>query len=60
MRTVRGKQPKDNVNLWIVPLKMSLAARLLLAVSIRRDLLASYHVIDLPDWWAASMTRVPF
>ncbi len=50
MKTVRSKQPKHNVNLWIVPLKMSLAAILLFGVTITPDTLAAYHVIHLPDW----------
>jgi uncharacterized membrane protein len=40
-----------NVNLWIVPLKMSLAAVALFAITITPDTLAAYHVIHLPDWF---------
>ena len=50
---------RQNVNLWIVPLKMSLAALNLFAITITPDMLAADHVIHLPDWftpWAASTT----
>src|SRR6202041_3854663 len=40
-----------NVNLWIVPLKMSLAAIVLFGITITPDMLAAYHVIHLPDWF---------
>jgi uncharacterized membrane protein len=40
-----------NVNLWIVPLKMSLAAVALFAITITPDTLAAYHVIHLPNWF---------
>jgi uncharacterized membrane protein len=40
-----------NVNLWIVPLKMSLAAVALFAITITPDMLAAYHVIHIPDWF---------
>src|SRR5271156_5783993 len=40
-----------SVNLWIVPLKMSLAAIVLFAITITPDMLAAYHVIHLPDWF---------
>jgi uncharacterized membrane protein len=42
---------RQNVNLWIVPLKMSLAALVLFAITITPDMLAAYHVIHLPDWF---------
>ena len=51
MNTVRSKQPKHNVNLWIVPLRMSLAAVLLFAVTMTPDVLSAYHVIHMPDWF---------
>jgi uncharacterized membrane protein len=41
-----------NVNLWIVPLKMSLAAVLLFALTMTPDMLAAYHVIHIPDWFS--------
>src|ERR1700677_371927 len=40
-----------NVNLWIVPLKMSLAAVALFAITMTPDMLAAYHVIHIPDWF---------
>jgi uncharacterized membrane protein len=40
-----------NVNLWIVPLKMSLAAIVLFGITITPDMLAAYHVIHIPDWF---------
>src|SRR6202789_1088121 len=40
-----------NVNLWIVPLIMSLAAIVLLGITITPDMLAAYHVIHIPDWF---------
>jgi uncharacterized membrane protein len=43
---------KSNVNLWIVPLKMSLAAVLLFAITMTPDMLAAYHVIHIPDWFS--------
>jgi hypothetical protein len=45
-----------NVNLWIVPLKMSLAAVALFAITITPDTLAAYHVITSPigSRWVAS------
>jgi uncharacterized membrane protein len=43
---------RHEVNLWIVPLKMSLAAVLLFAATMVPDMLAAYHVIHLPDWFS--------
>src|SRR3984893_14791444 len=40
-----------HVNLWIVPLKMSLAAVALFAITITPDTLAAYHFIHLPNWF---------
>src|SRR5260370_1574575 len=51
MSGLRKSQSHHNVNLWIVPLKMSLAALLLFAITITPDMLAAYHVIHLPDWF---------
>jgi uncharacterized membrane protein len=45
-------RPRHEVNLWIVPLKMSLAAVLLFAATVSLDMLAAYHVIHLPDWFS--------
>jgi len=45
------KSPSHNVNLWIVPLKMSVTAIALFAVTIALDTLAAYHVIHIPDWF---------
>ena len=44
--------PKANVNLWLVPLKMSLAAVLLFGITMVPDMLAAYHVIHIPDWFS--------
>jgi uncharacterized membrane protein len=42
---------RHNVNLWIVPLKMSLTSVLLFAVTVTLDTLAAYHVIHIPTWF---------
>jgi uncharacterized membrane protein len=42
---------KSNVNLWIVPLKMSLAAVLLFGITMIPDTLAANHIIHIPDWF---------
>jgi uncharacterized membrane protein len=47
---LRFVSPKSNVNLWRVPLKMSLGAVLLFAITMVPDMLAAYHVIHIPDW----------
>src|ERR1700723_4546890 len=52
MAGFRFTSSKSNVNLWIVPLKMSLAAVLLFAITMIPDLLAAYHVIHIPDWFS--------
>ena len=52
MSAFRFTSSKSNVNLWAVPLKMSLAAVLLFAVTMTPDLLAAYHVIHIPDWFS--------
>ena len=44
--------PKSNVNLWVVPLKMSLGALGLFALTMVPDMLAAYGVIHLPDWFS--------
>ncbi len=51
MTGFRLTSPKSNVNLWLVPLKMSLAAVLLFAITMVPDMLAAYHVIRLPGWF---------
>lgn len=51
MSGFRLTSSSHNVNLWIVPLKMSLAAVALFAITITPDMLAAYHVIHLPDWF---------
>ncbi len=51
MRLPLNRRPRHNVNLWIVPLKMSLGAMLLFAITLVPDMLAAYHVIHLPDWF---------
>ena len=43
-------QTKHNVNLWIIPLQMSLAAVALFALTMVPDTLAAYHVIRIPNW----------
>ena len=44
-------RPKHEVNLWIVPLKVSCGATLLFAATMTPDLLAAHHIIHLPDWF---------
>jgi len=46
----RFVSPRSNVNLWRVPLRMSLAAVLLFAVTMVPDMLDAYHVIHIPSW----------
>ena len=43
---------RSNVNLWVVPLEMSLAAVLLFAATMVPDTLAAYHLIRLPGWFS--------
>src|SRR5271155_2189731 len=52
MASFRHMSSKSNVNLWIVPLKMSLAALLLFAITMTPDMLAAYHIIHIPDWFS--------
>lgn len=52
MVTFRILSPKSNVNLWLLPLKMSLAAVLLFGVTMIPDMLAAYHIIHIPDWFS--------
>src|ERR1700733_13412762 len=52
MAGFRFTSPKSNVNLWVVPLKMSLAAVLLFAITMIPDMLDAYHVIHIPGWFA--------
>ena len=51
MSPFRLTSSSHNVNLWIVPLKMSLAAIVLFGVTITPDMLVAYHVIHIPDWF---------
>ena len=51
MFTDRVKAPRHGVNLWIVPLKMSLAAVLLFGLTLTPDVLAAHHYIHLPNWF---------
>ena len=44
-------QPRHNVNLWIIPLQMSIGAVGLFALTITPDMLAAYHVVHLPNWF---------
>src|ERR1700678_4408126 len=50
MAGFRLTSSSHNVNLWIVPLKMSLAAIVLFGLTMIPDTLAAYHVIQLPTW----------
>ena len=43
--------PRHNVNLWILPLKMSLAAIGIFALTFTLDMLAAYHYIAFPAWF---------
>ncbi len=43
---------RSNVNLWLVPLEMSLASLLLFAATMIPDTLAAYHIIRLPTWFS--------
>jgi uncharacterized membrane protein len=52
MAGFRFVSPKSNVNLWLVPLRMSLAAVLLFGITMVPDMLAAYHVIHIPDWFS--------
>src|ERR1039457_542910 len=49
--SVRFSQQRHEVNLWVVPLKMSIAALLLFGVTVTLDTLAAGHIIRLPDWF---------
>jgi uncharacterized membrane protein len=51
MAGFRLTSSSHNVNLWIVPLKMSLAAIVLFGITMIPDMLAAYQVIHLPDWF---------
>ena len=46
-----SRTSRHDVNLWIIPLRMSLAAVLLFALTISADMLAAYHFIHIPDWF---------
>ncbi len=52
MTAFRFVSPKSNVNLWLLPLKMSLAAVLLFAITMVPDMLAADHIIHIPDWFS--------
>ncbi len=52
MKTKSLFRSRHNVNLWIVPLKMSLGALALFAITMVPDMLAAYHYIHLPDWFS--------
>ncbi len=52
MPPLRFRQPPYNINLWIMPLKMSLAAVALFVLTMIPDMLAVYHFIHLPDWFS--------
>ena len=48
-KTLKPKQRHD-VNLWIIPLKMSIGALLLFGITMIPDTLAAYKIIHIPDW----------
>ena len=52
MKARSSFKSRHDVNLWIVPLRMALAAVLLFGLTMVPDLLAAYHVIHLPDWFS--------
>src|SRR5277367_5942857 len=52
MAGFRLTSSSHNVNLWIVPLKMSLAAIVLFGITMIPDMLAAYHIIHIPDWFS--------
>ncbi len=52
MPSLRFRQAPYNINLWIMPLKMSFAAVALFALTMIPDMLAAYHVIHLPNWFS--------
>ena len=49
---LRFISPSANVNLWALPLKLSLAAVLLFAITMTPDMLAAYHVFHIPNWFS--------
>jgi len=51
MIKLRNDQLRHNVNLWVVPLEVSLAAIFLFAVTFTLDIFAVHHVIHLPAWF---------
>ena len=44
------RRQRHDVNLWIIPLKMSIGALLLFALTMIPDTLAAYKIIHIPDW----------
>jgi uncharacterized membrane protein len=48
---VCNSKSRHNVNLWTVPLKMSLASVLLFAFTVTLDTLSARGVIHIPDWF---------
>jgi uncharacterized membrane protein len=44
------RSKRHDVNLWIIPLKMSMGALLLFGLTMIPDMLAAYHIIHIPDW----------
>ena len=51
MTNYKAAETRHNINLWIVPLKISGAATLLFAFTVTLDMMAAYHVIHLPTWF---------
>jgi uncharacterized membrane protein len=43
-------RPQRDVNLWRIPLAISLAAILLFGITLIPDILDAYHVIHIPTW----------
>jgi uncharacterized membrane protein len=51
MPSSRNRKTHHNVNLWVVPLLMSLSSVALFGLTMIPDMLAAYNVIHLPDWF---------
>jgi uncharacterized membrane protein len=51
MPSSHNRKTHRNVNLWVVPLLMSLSSVILFGLTMIPDMLAAYNVIHLPDWF---------
>jgi uncharacterized membrane protein len=51
MPSSHNRKTHHNVNLWVVPLLMSLSSVILFGLTMIPDMLAAYNVIHLPDWF---------